>query len=678
MSEKVIVTGASGHIGFHVAGYLCEQGYRVHIIVRSLNANTESLRVRGAVVHSADLFDPNSYREFLQNASALFHLAGENTIETSDEDRVIGNTLSLTENVLHTAIDANIPTIIYTSSVVVLGRSSDPSILVNENNRTQFAESPYVKGKLLTEEFCESLIKKGKDIRIVYPSWVVGSHVVRPTPPHSFIRQAMERRLWYYFNGGISIANVHDVAKGHIAVWKKGTPQGKYILGGINITFVELFSRLAAVSHRSKPIVKIPKSFIVLAAQCAKMILGKNSPIDPQYVRSVVGRYSWYDSSKAQNELKYNISPLDNTLREGISEIAIHRAGISNIFPKHNDPTIKRLHYSQTDILLITGFPGWLANRMVEVFMNGDRNGDYAVDRKVRMLVQSRYKDLRFNLPQNFEIVYGDLEEQESLSNALKNVSAVYHCAAVVYPSKIKTLYDVNWLGTKNLVDACIAGGIRRIIYMGTDSICGFGGKERIFDEHTAPSPYRNYGKSKFLAEQYILQKTKENIIDGTSLRGFWFFGPHMPARNQNPIRMLKWTRQIILGTGRNYRSLTHIDNVIQAFVKCEKNAETIGKWYWISDRNYRTTIDEIFQSMAVKLHAQYTPLYLPNIVSSFFSMVDLFLGIFGILNPTIHAAGKFSKDIAGDHSAAKRDFGYDPIDTFVNFNDDVNDFYSS
>lgn len=676
MKEKVIVTGASGHIGFHVAKHLCDLGFDVHLLIRKRNSNIEILRSQGAVAHEADLFKPESYRTVLDHASALFHLAAENTTDTSDETRVIQNTLSLTQKVVNTARESGIKTIIYTSSVVVLGRSSDPKILITEQNKNLSPESPYVKGKILAEEYCKSVIDQGYDIRRIYPSWVVGSHNVKFTPPHVIIRNAITEGQLFHFDGGISIADVREVAKGHVNAWMKGKPQGQYLLGGVNTTFFDLYSHLAVINKRTVPKIKIPKWVMVAGAVLLKMVLGKKSPIDPKYVRSIIGKYSWYDSSKAIQELGYSIPSLHVSLTEGVKEVRYNLSGLCDIlWQPDNKPTVRE-EYADDDLLLITGFPGWLANRMVDVCMNGDHSGNYAVDRKVRLLVLPAFSGLRFDLPKNFEIVYGDLQHKETLSDVLKDVKVVYHCAGVIYPSRIKTLYDVNWQGTKNLVDSCIEHGVKRILYMGTDSICGFGREKRIFDENSVPRPYKNYGMSKYLAEQYILDKTREGLIEGTSLRGFWFFGPHMPERNRSLIKMMKWKRQIIFGNGRNYRSLTHIDNVIQSFIKCEKSAATVGKWYWISDKNYATTVDEIFQSMAKQIGEHYRPFYVPNIVSSIFSLADILLGKFGLLNATVHAAGKFNKDIAGEHSAAIRDFGYDPIDTFTYFQKDIEPFF--
>lgn len=331
------------------------------------------------------------------------------------------------------------------------------------------------------------------------------------------------------------------------------------------------------------------------------------------------------------------------------------------------------MQYEHDDVLLITGVPGWLGNRMLDILINGDRDGNYAVNRKIRLLVQPKFKDFRL-LPANVELFYGDITEKDSLKDALKNVKAVYHLAGEVYPKNIQLYYKVNFRGTKNLVDVCIEKGVKRFLFMSSDSVCGYGRSGRIFNENEAYHPYKDYGKSKFLAEEYIFKKTAEGLIDGTSLRGFWFFGPFMSERNVEFIKMFYWKRQIVFGNGQNFRSISHIDNVIQAFIKAEKKDKTIGKWYWIGNKKPDYTVNEIYKNIADGLGVKYKPLYIHPWICQILSKLDSLLAVFGYLSAPIHAAGKFHKDIAGGISAAERDFDYKPTVGFEEIKKEVKD----
>lgn len=122
---------------------------------------------------------------------------------------------------------------------------------------------------------------------------------------------------------------------------------------------------------------------------------------------------------------------------------------------------------------------------MIDILINGDRFGHHQSNRKVRLLLEPRFKNL-LSLPSNFEIVYADITNKQQVNNAVKGVTSVFHLAGAIYPKNIEVLYKVNVDGTKNIVDACIENNIRRIVFMSTDSTCGHGTNDKpIFDEHT-------------------------------------------------------------------------------------------------------------------------------------------------------------------------------------------------
>src|ERR1043166_10177564 len=85
MTKKAIVTGASGHIGFHVASDLIEKGIEVALLIRKRNINTELLEEKGASILICDLLDPSSYADSIKGTDVFFHIASENTTDRSEE-----------------------------------------------------------------------------------------------------------------------------------------------------------------------------------------------------------------------------------------------------------------------------------------------------------------------------------------------------------------------------------------------------------------------------------------------------------------------------------------------------------------------------------------------------------------------------------------------------------------
>ncbi len=609
----------------------------------------------------------------LAGVEALFHLAAVNTTSHASADLVTRSTVGLTGAILEAARAAKVRTVIYTSSVVVLGRSSDPGRFLNEDDKTSSQESPYVRGKVAAEQLVREAQAAGEDVRIVYPSWVVGPDDPKLTPPHRLILQAVQKGQRFSFAGGISIAHVREVAEGHVAALEKGRPGGRYVLGGENLTFVQFYGLLARFSGRRAPVFQLPKAGMLAAATALKAlsgVFGCESPVDPEYVRTVVGNFSWYDSSRATSELGYRIRPAEESLREAVQHA---RQRLTGAYPLNmatrdapaasDGPSKQGTPGSGTRRLLITGAPGWLGNRFVDILVNGDRTGRRYPTRPVRLFVHPSMKGM-LELPERFEIVYGDINDPVAVHSALEGVSTVFHLAGAIYPPQVATLYRVNTDGTRNLVDACIERGVRRFLYMSTDSTCGHGTPEKkVFDEHTPANPYRHYGQSKYLAEEYVLEKSCAGQFDGTALRGFWFFGPYAPARQFTFVKMFSsWSRQLVFGDGKNLRSISHVDDTVRAFLAAENEPATFGKWYWIGDADGGYSMDTIYGAIAGAFYRPYRPVYVPKLLCRLLGAVDALMGKFGRINPTIHAVAKFDLDIAGVSTAAERDFGYAPL----------------
>ena len=669
---QIALTGASGHLGYHVADCLLQRGHTVRLLLRAPNVLTRRLERLGASVHVVDLFAPETCVPVLAGAEALFHLAATNTTSQADAALVERSTVGLTQAMLDAAQTAGVRTLVYTSSVVVLGRSTDPDRLINEDDTTASAESPYVRGKVAAERLVRAAQAAGRDIRIVYPSWVVGPDDPKLTPPHRLVLQAVQKGQRFSFDGGISIAHVAEIAEGHAAALERGQPGGRYVLGGQNVTFRQFYDLLARFSGRPAPVVHLPKSVLLAAAETLKAAFGvvnREAPIDPEYIEAIVGHFSWYDSGRAVAELGYRVRPIEETLREAVQLARQRLAGsyALNLATKGiGEPPPVPLSSpgaAAPGRLLITGAPGWLGNRLLDVLANGDRTGHRYPTRPVRLLVQPSAKGL-LDLPARFEIVYGDINDAAVVRAALEGVATVIHLAGAIYPPRVETLYRVNVDGTRNLVDACIERGVRRFLFMSTDSVCGHGTPaQRVFDEHTPARPYGDYGRSKWMAEEYVLEKTRAGLLDGTSLRGFWFFGPYAPARQRTFVNMFAtWPRHLVFGDGKNLRSISHVDDIVHAFLAAENQPATVGKWYWIGDADGGYTVDTISGTIADAFGRPYRPLYIPKPVCRLIGTLDTLLGKLGRIHPTITAAGKFDFDIAGVSTAAQRDFGYTPM----------------
>ena len=130
----------------------------------------------------------------------------------------------------------------------------------------------------------------------------------------------------------------------------------------------------------------------------------------------------------------------------------------------------------------------------------------------------------------SYETTLGDVTEPESLAVAMKDVNVVFHVAAVAtyWKSDIKWMYHVNIEGTRNVLQAAHAAGVKRVVYTSSASVLGQPPFGQAVDE-TAPFNMRpeqfHYGYTKVLAEQ-VCQEFVAQGLDVVILNPSVIMGP--------------------------------------------------------------------------------------------------------------------------------------------------------
>ncbi|WP_127715927.1 NAD-dependent epimerase/dehydratase family protein [Halobacteriovorax sp. HLS] len=183
----------------------------------------------------------------------------------------------------------------------------------------------------------------------------------------------------------------------------------------------------------------------------------------------------------------------------------------------------------------------------------------------------------------------GDLQDLASIDNALEGITGIFHVAGkVAMWGKWEDFYNVNTVGTMNLIKCAKRRGISKFVYTSTPSVVF--GKEEIHGENETlnyPKEYLSlYAKSKMMAEKYVLESNSENFYT-CALRPHLIFGPG----DQNIIPRLLDAAQKnklkIVGDGENLVDIIYVENAakahVQAFDKLGSGSKVCGQAYFIA-----------------------------------------------------------------------------------------------
>jgi len=162
--------------------------------------------------------------------------------------------------------------------------------------------------------------------------------------------------------------------------------------------------------------------------------------------------------------------------------------------------------------------------------------------------------------------VHGDIRDPAAVRRAIAGADAVYSLAAAHHDFGIDqaTYFAVNQTGSQVLCDELDRAGIRRVCWYSSCAVYGDCPAPR--DEAATPKPNGHYGASK-LAGEHVFHAWVDKG-DGRSaliIRPTITFGPTNVANMYSLIRQIASGRFVIAGQASNYKSLSYVENLIDA-----------------------------------------------------------------------------------------------------------------
>jgi dihydroflavonol-4-reductase len=114
----------------------------------------------------------------------------------------------------------------------------------------------YKQSKFLAEVV--ALEEREMPVVIVNPTAPVGDHDVKPTPTGRIVLDFLKGDLPAFIDTGLNLVDVRDVAMGHLLAAENGRSGERYILGCENLTLEQILQRLAGLTCRNAPTMKLP------------------------------------------------------------------------------------------------------------------------------------------------------------------------------------------------------------------------------------------------------------------------------------------------------------------------------------------------------------------------------------------------------------------------------------
>lgn len=275
-------------------------------------------------------------------------------------------------------------------------------------------------------------------------------------------------------------------------------------------------------------------------------------------------------------------------------------------------------------------------------------------------------------LPGSIETIQADLRDREAVAKACRGMDAVFHAGAMtgIWGSK-KDFHDINVGGTRNVIEGCLANGVKKLIYTSSPSVVFNHAHLENADESApyADNYYCEYPRTKAIAEKMVVKANGKEGLLTVALRPHLIWGPGDPHLIPRIIDSAKKGRLIRVGDGKNRVDIIYIDNAVEGHILAgdalQPGSPVAGKRYFLNDGESVLLWDWI-NNLLVRLD-------IPPVQKSIsLSTAKMLGGVLEIIYNIFHLPGEprmtrfVAEQLATSHyfniSRARQDFDYRPI----------------
>jgi len=267
--------------------------------------------------------------------------------------------------------------------------------------------------------------------------------------------------------------------------------------------------------------------------------------------------------------------------------------------------------------IMVTGATGFIGNQLVQKLCE-DNN-------IIHTLCRSSSDTSRLLHP-NIKIFKGDILDEVSVEEAMRDCETVYHLAAYArnWAKNPNVFFAYNTNGFKNILDSALKYNIKRVMFTSSSVVFGNSNGSPA-DEKNLRSlpPLTTYEASKIKAEDIVKEYLKRGL-EIVTVYPTRLFGPGILAESNSVTMMIdlylkgKW--RLILGNGEASGNYVLVDDVANGMINAMKLSKS-GERYILGGDNL--SFNKFFSLIAEKTGKKYQMIHIPKNLALMFSKLE-------------------------------------------------------
>lgn len=321
--KNALVTGGAGFLGSAIVRELTSREVAVRVLALPSEPMDNLEGLSNVEVIRGNVMSPEDTLKASKGMDVVYHCAAIYKDYMADPTPMYQVNMRGTFNMLEAARRNNVSRVIYTASVVALGRPA-PGQLADETTPYDAWDLNfhYSRSKHLSMMTALDFANWGLDVRVVAPAVVFGPGDIGPTPSGKLIVNIVNGKAPAYTSGGFTYVDVRDAAHVHVLAAEKGKAGNIYVASGHNLDNEAFVNAIIAAYDRPLP---KPKKLPSVVAQAAVMGMayaavkqGKEPDLTREYLAYSL-KAGYFSNAKASVELGAKFRPIDETIRDAIA-----------------------------------------------------------------------------------------------------------------------------------------------------------------------------------------------------------------------------------------------------------------------------------------------------------------------------------------------------------------------
>lgn len=318
-NKSIFVTGGTGFLGSYLLRYLVAEGYTDIRALKRPNSPMDLVREVADKIEwiEGDILDTFILEDAMDGVQQVYHCAGVVSYAPSDYQLMMDVNAEGTTNMVNVALYRKVEKFVYVSSIASIGRRPKLPV-IDENTKWERSNwnSSYAISKYLGEMEVWRGVAEGLNVGIVNPAVIIGSGFWDRGTGQLFERA--NNGLKFYPKGSTGYVDVRDVARFMVKLMDSDIQNERYILNGANSSYLDFFTKVAAVLNKKPPSIQV--NFILkelaIAGEWLRSTLLRKKPLLTRHTVNHVNRDFVYKNEKSKAAFDFDYTPLEQTLAE--------------------------------------------------------------------------------------------------------------------------------------------------------------------------------------------------------------------------------------------------------------------------------------------------------------------------------------------------------------------------